>query len=141
MVDHLSSISICSSFLVVVGSTDAQMDKFFIENKISSIKLFNFVFLHALVGNHHIVLGVALHITFILNNTTYELLFNLEPWCSKVVVDYSGIKDAYITHEQPNTSYDLSEKVKFNWDKPHYDYQLILYPLKLTLFIFYTHWV
>jgi hypothetical protein len=61
-------------------------------------------------------------ITFILNNTTYELLFNLEPWCSKVVVDYSGIKDAYIRHEQPNTSYDLSEKVKFNWDKPHYDY-------------------
>ncbi len=63
------------------------------------------------------------NITFILKNTNYELLYNLEPWGTKVVVDYSGIRDAYIKSEQPNTTYDLSKRVMFNWEQPHYDYQ------------------
>ena len=64
-------------------------------------------------------------ITFILKNTDYGLLYNLEPWCSKIIIDYQGIVDSYIQHEQKNTSYNLSERVKFSWEKPHIEHTKI----------------
>ena len=64
-------------------------------------------------------------ITFILKNSDYGLLYNLEPWCSKIIIDYQGIVDSYIQHEQKNTSYNLSERVKFSWEKPHIEHTKI----------------
>jgi len=48
-------------------------------------------------------------IGFIINNCNLDLLQVLEPWCSTVYVDNDRLK--YITLEQPNTSFNLSEKV------------------------------
>ena len=50
-------------------------------------------------------------IGFIVNNCPPELLFALEPWCSTI---YCDVKDTteYITLEQPNTEFDLRERVK-----------------------------
>jgi hypothetical protein len=41
------------------------------------------------------------------------LLQLLEPWCDTIYIkDYDLIASEYITKEQPNTSYDLSERIK-----------------------------
>ena len=52
---------------------------------------------------------------FILKNCTPQLLETLEPWCSIIYVDEGNtptIVKNYINLEQPNTSFDLQEKVK-----------------------------
>ena len=49
----------------------------------------------------------------------------MEPWCSKIIIDYQGIVDSYIQHEQKNTSYNLSERVKFSWEQPHIEHTKI----------------
>jgi len=43
------------------------------------------------------------------NSRDVQLIEVLEPWCTTIYVDESRMK--YITLEQPNTSYDLSERV------------------------------
>ena len=47
---------------------------------------------------------------FIIKNSSINLLNTLEPWCGTVYVS-TNRKD-YITSEQPNTSFNLSERVK-----------------------------
>ena len=49
-------------------------------------------------------------IGFILKNCTPQLLETLEPWCSTIYTDNNKLN--YINLEQPNTSFDLQEKVK-----------------------------
>jgi glycosyltransferase involved in cell wall biosynthesis len=49
-------------------------------------------------------------IGFILKNCTPQLLETLEPWCSTIYTDNNRLN--YINLEQPNTSFDLQEKVK-----------------------------
>ena len=52
---------------------------------------------------------------FILKNCTPQLLETLEPWCSIIYVDEGNtptIVKNYINLEQPNTSFDLQEKIK-----------------------------
>ena len=52
---------------------------------------------------------------FILKNCTPQLLETLEPWCSTIYVDEGNtptIIKNYINLEQPNTSFDLQEKIK-----------------------------
>ena len=44
------------------------------------------------------------------NSRDVQLIEALEPWCSTIYVDNS--RSHYITLEQPNTSFDLNEKVK-----------------------------
>jgi glycosyltransferase involved in cell wall biosynthesis len=53
------------------------------------------------------------NIGFEINNCTEQLLELLEPWCSGIYVD-CDIKN-YIKKEQPNTMFDLSERVKEQW--------------------------
>jgi hypothetical protein len=52
-------------------------------------------------------------IGFVVKNCDYESLFQLEPWCSTIYVDYEGLVYPYIVAEQENTTEDLTEKVKF----------------------------
>ena len=60
-------------------------------------------------------------IGFIVNNCNHQLLTALEPWCSTIYVDESNdivLRDNYIRLEQPNTSFDLHERIKpFNNEK------------------------
>ena len=54
-------------------------------------------------------------IGFIVNNCNHQLLTALEPWCSIIYVDESNdivLRDNYIRLEQPNTSFNLHERVK-----------------------------
>ena len=49
-------------------------------------------------------------IGFVIHNCKYELLYELEPWCSSIYVD-SPVISGYIEEEQPNTLIDLRERV------------------------------
>ena len=49
-------------------------------------------------------------IGFVVSNCSHTLLYELEPWCSTIYVDW-GHK-AYITTEQENTLLDLKDRVK-----------------------------
>ena len=49
-------------------------------------------------------------IGFIVKNCNNQLLAILEPWCSTIYVDNG--RSHYITLEQPNTSFNLNERVK-----------------------------
>lgn len=58
-------------------------------------------------------------IGFIIKNCNQQLLEALEPWCSTIYVDCNY--DSYITKEQPNTKYDLWERVKpYHNEKQNY---------------------
>ncbi len=53
------------------------------------------------------------NIGIILEGVTLALLELLEPWCDTIYVkDYNLIVPEYIAKEQPNTSYDLLERIK-----------------------------
>ena len=39
-------------------------------------------------------------------------MVDLVPWCSTLYSEYTGVIESYIKHEQPNTMFDLSEKLK-----------------------------
>tara|TARA_Y100000004_G_scaffold132631_1_gene149762 strand:+ start:70 stop:1266 length:1197 start_codon:yes stop_codon:yes gene_type:complete len=59
-------------------------------------------------------------IGFVAHNCNKHLLKELEPWCSKIYLDTGSdyIHD-YRIEEQPNTDYDLDEKIKlYGWTKP-----------------------
>jgi len=47
---------------------------------------------------------------FVVHNCSYDLLYELEPWCSSIYID-NNIIDGYIEEEQPNTLFDLRERV------------------------------
>ena len=49
-------------------------------------------------------------IGLVVHNCNYETLYELEPWCSSIYVD-SPIIQGYIDEEQPNTLFDLRERV------------------------------
>ena len=51
------------------------------------------------------------NIGFILNGNNFNLLNVLEPWCSTIYADPYMIQD-YIQAEQPNTSFNLHDRVK-----------------------------
>ena len=54
-------------------------------------------------------------IGFIIKNCNNQLLAALEPWCSTIYVDEGNVLTMiknYIDLEQPNTSFDLNERVK-----------------------------
>ena len=53
---------------------------------------------------------------FVVKECTYNLLRELEPWCSNIYIEYTGIIDSYIKAEQPNTMYDLKDKVIHKYD-------------------------
>ena len=49
---------------------------------------------------------------FVVKNCDFNLLKELEPWCSTIYVEYTGIIESYIKDEQKNTEFDLSDKIK-----------------------------
>jgi hypothetical protein len=60
-------------------------------------------------------------IGFVVENCNYELLYELEPWCSTIYMDVFGWK-RYVEDEQKNTSIDLKDRVKSKMDnEPHND--------------------
>ena len=56
---------------------------------------------------------------FIIHNCNDQLLTVLEPWCSSIYID-SDI-DRYIWNEQPNTKFDLLERVHAHVDNIEHD--------------------
>ena len=59
-------------------------------------------------------------IGFVVHNCNYELLYELEPWCSSIYVD-SPVISGYIEEEQPNTLFDLRERVNSKMNTPDND--------------------
>ena len=49
------------------------------------------------------------NVGFVIENCTEQLLELLEPWCSTIYVD--TFAEEYIEQEQPNTMFDLSERI------------------------------
>jgi hypothetical protein len=49
-------------------------------------------------------------IGFVVDSCNYETLYELEPWCSDIYVDIPIIQ-GYIDEEQPNTLFDLKQRV------------------------------
>jgi len=50
-------------------------------------------------------------IGFVVHNINYDLLYTLEPWCSKIYIETDVPIIDYISNEQKNTSYNLQSKV------------------------------
>ena len=49
---------------------------------------------------------------FAVRNCDYNLLKELEPWCSTIYIEYTGVIESYIKEEQKDTAFDLTEKIK-----------------------------
>jgi hypothetical protein len=49
-------------------------------------------------------------IGFVISNCSYQTLYELEPWCSTIYVDWAH--KGYIDTEQENTIFDLNKRVK-----------------------------
>jgi len=61
-------------------------------------------------------------IGFVVKNCDYNMLNELEPWCSTIYTEFTGVNDSYIKDEQPDTSFDLSDRVKHIYhNKPDND--------------------
>ena len=51
-------------------------------------------------------------IGFVVRDCSMDLLKELEPWCSTIYVEFTGIIDTYIKLEQEKTDFNLSDRVK-----------------------------
>ena len=54
-------------------------------------------------------------IGFVVKNCDYSHMKELEPWCSTLYCEYTGVIESYITHEQKNTQFNLTEKLKHDY--------------------------
>ena len=55
------------------------------------------------------------NLQFIIENGAYSLLHTLEPWCDNINISIEKSEiDKYIKEEQPNTNYNLSERINQN---------------------------
>ena len=62
------------------------------------------------------------NIGFVVKNCDLNMLKELEPWCSTIYTEFTGVNDSYIRDEQPNTSFNLSDKIKHTYhNKPDND--------------------
>ena len=62
----------------------------------------------------HPIVPPKYDVAFVAYNCTKQMLYELEPWCSKIYLDLRN-HDAigeYTKEEQPNTKYNLDERVK-----------------------------
>ena len=73
-------------------------------------------------------------IGFIVHNIhNYNVLYELEPWCSVFYGKFpNDLLSMYIRDEQPNTTYDLSERVKTIYDNKDNDILVKFDSVKLT---------
>ena len=51
-------------------------------------------------------------IGFTARNCDFGLLKELEPWCSTIYVEYTGVIESYIKEEQKNTEFNLKDRIK-----------------------------
>tara|TARA_R110002074_G_scaffold189543_2_gene355403 strand:+ start:21829 stop:23043 length:1215 start_codon:yes stop_codon:yes gene_type:complete len=59
------------------------------------------------------IIAPKYNIGFIVKNCTYELLYELEPWCSTFYGKFPQyMREDYIHDEQPNTLFDMEDRVK-----------------------------
>ena len=60
------------------------------------------------------IISPKYNIGFVVTNCGIGTLETLEPWCSTIYIkdDYNLITSDYIKREQPNTSFDLQERIK-----------------------------
>ena len=56
----------------------------------------------------------------VVSHCRYELLYELEPWCSTIYVD-TPLIDEYIKEEQPNTLFNLRDRVQGLFDSNGHD--------------------
>jgi len=62
----------------------------------------------------HPIVPPKYDVAFVAYNCTKQMLYELEPWCSKIYLDlrnHDAISE-YTKEEQPNTKYNLGERVK-----------------------------
>jgi len=60
----------------------------------------------------HPVVPPKYDVGFVVRNCDYNLLTELEPWCSKIYIEYTGVIESYIKQEQKDTEFNLTEKIK-----------------------------
>jgi len=60
-------------------------------------------------------------IGFVVENCSYETLYELEPWCSIIYIGHDFDAKHYIDQEQPNTLIDLSERIQSIYSEPTND--------------------
>ena len=61
-------------------------------------------------------------IGFVVKNCDYNLLKELEPWCSTIYIEYTGVMESYVKHEQKDTEFNLSDRIKHSHqNKPNND--------------------
>ena len=64
------------------------------------------------VWHHPIMPKHQYNIGFVTGNISYNLLYNLEPWCDEFVVEIEQeIIDRSLEFEQPNTKFNLRSKI------------------------------
>ena len=68
--------------------------------------------------------------TFVVHNCAPQLLGALEPWCDRLYVDCEY--DGYVTKEQNETMFDLSDKIHSIGDEMKGDVQIMFDGFKLT---------
>tara|TARA_Y100000034_G_scaffold71793_1_gene86624 strand:- start:2511 stop:3740 length:1230 start_codon:yes stop_codon:yes gene_type:complete len=64
----------------------------------------------------HPIIPPKYDVGFVVKDCTYNLLRELEPWCSNIYIEYTGVIDSYIKEEQPDTMYDLKDRVCYKYD-------------------------
>jgi len=64
-------------------------------------------------------------IGFIVKNCDFKHMNELEPWCSTLYSEYTGVIESYIKHEQKNTAFDLSSKLKHDYSND-YDNDILI---------------
>jgi glycosyltransferase involved in cell wall biosynthesis len=76
------------------------------------------------------------NIGFVVENCSYEMLKELEPWCSDIYGDWVGHKgfgvNKYIEEEQPNTQFNLKKRVHSDHMNPTNDIIIRFDAEKLT---------
>ena len=65
------------------------------------------------------------NIGFIVKNCDFKHVNELEPWCSTLYCEYTGVIESYIKHEQKNTAFDLSKRLKHDYSS-NYDNDILI---------------
>ncbi len=66
-------------------------------------------------------------IGFVVKNCTFEVLYELEPWCSTLYADFQKyMREMYIREEQKNTLFDLEDRVRQTYENDEKNNDIIV---------------
>ena len=65
-------------------------------------------------------------VAFKIKNCDLNLLYQLEPWCSTIYIEYTGVIESYIKEEQKNTEFNLKDKIKHYINQSKTDNDIII---------------